>query len=118
MAIRNRIKELLDGMKKTRYQFWKDTGLSQNTAYRLYDDPTYVPGPSVMDKISKRYNIQPGDYVVFIPDDELEITGNNEPKLTQSQQAEKSIESKTSQQRPPTRSRSELTIITEVPKSA
>ena len=79
MAIRNRIKELLDGMKKTRYQFWKDTGLSQNTAYRLYDDPTYVPGPSVMDKISKRYNIQPGDYLVFIPDDELEITGDNEP---------------------------------------
>ena len=72
MAIRNQIKKLVDGMNKTRYQFWKETGLAQNTAYRLYDDPTYVPGPSVMDKISKRYNVQPGVYLLFIPDDQLE----------------------------------------------
>lgn len=116
MAIRNRIKELLDGMKKTRYQFWKDTGLSQNTAYRLYDDPTYVPGPSVMDKISKRYNIQPGNYLVFIPDDELEVFNDNEPEQSESQQIQKSIKSKTSQKHPHTHSG--LTIITEVPKSA
>ncbi len=73
MAVRNRIKCLVDSMNKTRYQFWKETSLSQNTAYRLYDDPTYIPGPSVMDKICNTYpGIQPGDFVVYIPDGQLE----------------------------------------------
>lgn len=73
MAVRNRIKHLVDGMEKTRYQFWKETNLSQNTAYRLYDEPDYIPGPTVMDKICKAYpGIQPGDFVVYIPDQELE----------------------------------------------
>lgn len=69
MTVRNTIKALVDGMSKTRYQFWKETKLSQNTAYRLYDDPAYIPGESVMDKICKTYpGVQPGDFVVYIAD--------------------------------------------------
>jgi hypothetical protein len=73
MAVRNRIKTLVDGMNKTRYQFWKDTKLSQNTAYRLYDDPAYIPGETVMDKICSAYpGVQPGDFVVYIHDSQPE----------------------------------------------
>lgn len=73
MAVRNRIKDLVDEMNKTRYQFWKETKLAQNTAYRLYDDPDYIPGQTVMDKICKTYpGVQPGDFLIYIPDDDLE----------------------------------------------
>jgi hypothetical protein len=92
MAVHNRIKELVDGMNKTRYQFWKDTKLAQNTAYRLYDDPEYIPGPTVMDKICKTYpGIQPGDFIVYIPDEELPVTiaGSGNPgDLQQNKEAD------------------------------
>ena len=64
VSVRNKIRNLLDSKKKTRYQFWKDTGLAQNTAYRLYDDPSYIPGATVMDKIFAAYGWQPGDYLI------------------------------------------------------
>lgn len=60
---KNKIKELLDSKQITRYQFWKDTGLAQNTAYRLYDDSSYIPGSSVMYKIYLAYSWQPGIYL-------------------------------------------------------
>jgi DNA-binding Xre family transcriptional regulator len=73
MPVQNRIKDLVDSMKKTRYQFWKETKLSQNTAYRLYDDPAYIPGDTVMNKICRTYpGVQPGDFVVYVPDDQSE----------------------------------------------
>ncbi|MGH2412936.1 MAG: helix-turn-helix domain-containing protein [Microcystaceae cyanobacterium] len=73
MAVRNRFKELVDRMKKTRYQFWKDTKLAQNTAYRLYDDPNYIPGATVMNKICQTYaGVQPGDFLEYIPDQDKE----------------------------------------------
>jgi DNA-binding Xre family transcriptional regulator len=82
MTVRNQIKELVDGMSKTRYQFWKETRLAQNTAYRLYDDPDYIPGPTVMNKICKTYlGVQPGDFIVYIPDDvPPTVTGSDSPK--------------------------------------
>lgn len=69
MAIRNRIKELVDAKGKSRYRFWKDVGVSQNTAYALYDDPTQIPTGEVMDKICRAYGIQPGDFLIFTPDE-------------------------------------------------
>ncbi len=62
----------LDAKNLTRYQFWKDTGLAQNTAYRLYDDPTYIPGGTVMDKIPGFYGIQPGEYLEYLPDEDAQ----------------------------------------------
>ncbi len=70
-VIRNRIKLMVDQAGITRYQFWKETGLAQNTAYRLYDDPTYIPGEPVMEKICSRYGWQPGDYIIYIPNERL-----------------------------------------------
>ena len=64
MKARNRIKTLIDGLGITRYEFWQNTRLSQNTAYRLYDDPSYIPGSSVIEKIFNAYGWQPGDYLI------------------------------------------------------
>ena len=68
-VIRNDIKSLIDRQKLTRYRFWKDTGLNRETAYRLYDDPNYVPGAEVMDKIAKTYGWHPGCYLFYISDE-------------------------------------------------
>ena len=65
MVVRNRIKFLIDALGETRYQFWKKTGLAQNTAYRLYDEPEYIPGRSVIDKLCSAYGWQPGDFIVY-----------------------------------------------------
>ena len=69
MTVRNRIKELVDAQGKSRYRFWKDIGVSQNTAYGLYDDPAQIPTGDVMDKICRAYGIQPGDFLIYIPDE-------------------------------------------------
>jgi hypothetical protein len=61
---KNKLKALINAKQITRYQFWKDTGLSQNTAYRLYDDPLYIPGGNVINKIYEAYGWQPGQYLV------------------------------------------------------
>ncbi|MBW4637045.1 MAG: helix-turn-helix transcriptional regulator [Gloeocapsa sp. UFS-A4-WI-NPMV-4B04] len=117
MTVRNRIKELVDGMSKTRYQFWKETKLAQNTAYRLYDDPDYIPGPTVMDKICKTYlGVQPGDFIVYIPDDELPatVTGSDSPKELE-QRKEPDVHD---YPRETKRTRSFITIVSGVPESA
>ncbi len=63
MKAKNTIKKLLDERNITRYEFWQKTRLSQNTAYRLYDDPHYIPGRSVIEKIHQAYGWQPGEYL-------------------------------------------------------
>ncbi|MGL6340530.1 MAG: helix-turn-helix domain-containing protein, partial [Waterburya sp.] len=41
--IKNDIKSLMDERGLSRYRLWKDTGFNRETAYRLYDDPDYIP---------------------------------------------------------------------------
>ncbi len=69
MGAKNRIKPLLDQRNITRYRFWKDTGLSRATAYRLCDDPSYIPTGEVIEKICRAYNWQPGDFIIYEPDE-------------------------------------------------
>ncbi|MBW4511737.1 MAG: helix-turn-helix transcriptional regulator [Scytonematopsis contorta HA4267-MV1] len=64
-TVKNRIKQLIDSRSETRYKFWKKTGLAQNTAYRLYDDPEYIPGKEVIEKICFVYDWIPGDFIVY-----------------------------------------------------
>jgi len=47
----------------TRYRFWQETGLGRDTAYRLYNDPTYIPTGQVLNKICSTYKIQPGEFL-------------------------------------------------------
>lgn len=63
--IKNDIKTLVDRKGITTYQFCKDTGLSINTAYSLYNNRGYIPRKEVMEKIAKAYGWQPGQYIYY-----------------------------------------------------
>ncbi|MBW4469293.1 MAG: helix-turn-helix transcriptional regulator [Stenomitos rutilans HA7619-LM2] len=55
----------------TRYRFWQKTGLARVTAYRLVDDPLYVPGGDVWEKVCAALDCQPGELLI------REIENNN-----------------------------------------
>jgi len=98
MPLRNRIKVFIDSKGITRYQFCKDTGLTQNTGYRLYNDPDYIPGSDALLKICKAYKIQPGILIEYLEEDdgnqdaiaELELSGklSQEVELTPPSQSQ------------------------------
>jgi hypothetical protein len=79
MPVFNRLKEFLDSRpdpmtgngSTSAYRFWKDTDLSRTTAYRLYNDSTYIPTGDVLDKICSTYRIKPGVILDWEPDEEL-----------------------------------------------
>ena len=56
----------------TRYQFYKEAGISPSTAYNLYDKPDWIPQVTVLDKICERYKVQPGDLIYWVPSESLE----------------------------------------------
>jgi DNA-binding Xre family transcriptional regulator len=70
MAVQNRIKKFIEEKGISRYKFWQDTKLGRDTAYRLCNDPGYIPTGSVLDKICATYRVQPGEFLVWLPDDE------------------------------------------------
>ncbi|BAY50477.1 hypothetical protein SAMD00079811_81060 (plasmid) [Scytonema sp. HK-05] len=65
----NNIKQFIDSRGISRYRFWQDTGLGRDTAYRLCNDPTYIPTGGVLDKICATYKVQPGELLTWVPDD-------------------------------------------------
>lgn len=70
MSLRNSVKEFLDQRSITPYRFWKDTSISRNTAYKLYNDPFYIPREQVLEAICRTYKIQPGEVIHWVPDEE------------------------------------------------
>jgi len=75
-----RIKPLVDQRGITPYRFWKDLGVAQNTAYSLYNDPTYIPREEVMSLLFQIYSWQPGDYLYVAKIDSiLESTSASTP---------------------------------------
>jgi hypothetical protein len=72
----NRIKEFLDNRpdpisgagQTSPYRFWQDTGIGRDTAYRMYNDPTYIPASGALNKICEAYRMQPGDFLFWVPD--------------------------------------------------
>mgnify|MGYP002716001828 CR=1 FL=1 len=85
MTVINRIKEFVDSRGMTVYQFWKAAssagGLTEPTAYRLYKDPFAIPSGKVMDSIYKAFpEVNPGDLLAFIPDEEAEKLRNHMEK--------------------------------------
>ncbi|MBD2504602.1 helix-turn-helix domain-containing protein [Anabaena azotica] len=68
--MQNRIKQFIEDKGISRYKFWQDTKLGRDTAYRLCNDPNYVPTGSVLDKICTTYRVQPGELLVWLPDEE------------------------------------------------
>ena len=69
MAMKNRIKEFVDAKGLSVYRFQKETGISRTTAYALYNDASQYPAKNVMAAICRAYRVQPGDLLVFIPDE-------------------------------------------------
>ena len=59
----NRIKKFIDQRGISRYRFWQDTNLGRDTAYRLCNDPSYIPTGAVLDKICSTYKMQPGEFL-------------------------------------------------------
>ena len=61
MPLRNRIKELVDGLKITPYRFVKDTNLASSTGYKLYNEPEHLPSVATLEVICDTYEVQPND---------------------------------------------------------
>ena len=51
---------------KNAYEFWKTTGLSQATAYRLYNNSDAFPSKETQDVICKTFDAQPGDFLRYV----------------------------------------------------
>lgn len=64
--MRNRIKPFVDSLGLSVYQFRKDTGIANKTAYDLYNNPEQYPGKNVMEAICQVYNVQPGLLLEYI----------------------------------------------------
>ena len=69
MAMKNKIADLIERKDITKYRFWKDTGLSRPTAYKLANDRSYIPSGETLDAICCTYNVQPGDILEWVPDE-------------------------------------------------
>lgn len=67
MPVRNTVKTFINKKGITPYQFGKETGIAQKTAYALYNIPEQRPSPSVLDKICDFYQIQPGELLEWVP---------------------------------------------------
>jgi DNA-binding Xre family transcriptional regulator len=61
MPVRNTIKEFVDGLGISVYEFRKRTGLATDTAYNLYNQPEKIPNGTVLSKICDSFKIQPNE---------------------------------------------------------
>ena len=70
MSVKNRIKEFVDSRGMSVYRFRADTGISQKTAYDLYNNPFQLPNSSVLTKICDTYRVQPNEILIWLPSDD------------------------------------------------
>jgi len=124
MTVFNRIKEFLNSHPDSvtgkpftsAYRFWQDTQLSRSTAYRLYNDASYIPTGDVLDKICSSYKIKPGLILDWEPDDEPQAAITEQvksEKVEQDKVPDVGSHTKEHKRTPPF-----LTVILEVPESA
>lgn len=66
MVVKNTILEFLNSRGITRYSFWKETGISRPTAYKVADDPYYIPSGATINAICKAYDLQPGEFIKYV----------------------------------------------------
>lgn len=69
MPVRNKVKQFVDAKGISVYQFRKDTGIAQRTAYDLYNNPNQIPNAVVLTKICDKYEIQPSEILEWIKRD-------------------------------------------------
>jgi len=120
----NRMKKFLDsrpdpvsGTEHTSpYRFWQETGIGRDTAYRMYNDPAYIPTSKALNKICSTYKIQPGAFLTWEPDDEPEAVIAETKKSEESESVKKLDKSNHSKRRK--RTESFLAVVPEVLESA
>lgn len=67
----NKIKNVVDSRGITVYQFWKATGVTEPTAYRLYKDPFLIPSGKVLEAMHRAYpDTTPNDWLAFVSEEE------------------------------------------------
>ena len=120
----NRIKEFLNSHPDSvtgkhftsAYRFWQDTQLSRSTAYRLYNDASYIPTGDVLDKVCSTYKVKPGLILDWEPDDGPQATiAKHETLKELGQDKASDISSSSKEHKYP---RSFLTVVPKVPESA
>jgi hypothetical protein len=121
----NRIKQFLDtrpdpisGTSHTSpYRFWQDTGIGRDTAYRMYNDPTYIPTSKALNKVCSAYKIQPGDFLAWEPDDSpIALASEVEMPEVLGSQTKKAVNSGSSKKRGQVHS--QLCLVPDVLESA
>jgi DNA-binding Xre family transcriptional regulator len=72
MVMINKLKEFFEARgETTAYGIAKRTGIPRPTIVRLLNDPKAYPSIKSQDIICKTFNAQPGDFLAYMPDDEL-----------------------------------------------
>ena len=89
--MKNKIQPFLDERGITPYRFWHDTGISRVTAYKLYNDSTYIPGADVLVKICDTYQIQPGVILVWFSEEDDSSQGQNPPSGVEEKQRQEAV---------------------------
>ena len=70
MPVKNKIREFVDGLGISVYEFRKRTKVAQRTAYDLYNQPWQLPSPTVLTKICDSFRVQPSELLEWIPPEE------------------------------------------------
>jgi DNA-binding XRE family transcriptional regulator len=65
--VKNKIRQLIDSKGITVYQFRKDVGIAQRTAYDLCNNPGQLPSSTVLTKICDTYSVPVSEILVWIP---------------------------------------------------
>lgn len=66
----NRVKAFLEERDITPYRFGKDVGLSETTAYALYNNPLHLPSIKNLERICTYYRVQTNEIVLMDFSDE------------------------------------------------
>lgn len=67
--LKHTLREFIKKHSKSPLAFSRETTISKTIVYRYLKDDTYIPTGIVLQKICSRYNVQPSEFLVFIPDE-------------------------------------------------
>lgn len=66
MAVKNKLRLLLESRGLTIYRFQREVGIAQRTAYGLVNNPGQLPSSTVLGKICAVYKIQPSEVLEWV----------------------------------------------------
>lgn len=69
MSVKNKVKEFVDNLGISVYEFRKRTQVAQRTAYDLYNNPQQLPNANVLNKICDAFEIQPNEILEWVKEE-------------------------------------------------